>query len=327
MKVFLSVVLSSALVSVAVGYALIPLLRKFKMGQNILGYVKEHGYKSGTPTMGGLIFVISAIIVFFLFLKNDGYLAVVCIAVGVSYMIVGGADDAIKIKLKRNEGLSPLQKTLFELVIAVVIALFSQYRGLTGVFVPFTKNFVDLGFWHFPLCVLVFIATTNSVNLTDGLDGLAGGVSWVYLAVIATLIYLQTKYGFAVYFKDGEYTNLVMLCCSLVGALIGYLLFNTFKASVFMGDTGSLSLGGFIASISMLSGNLFFIPILGITFVASSISVIVQVFHYKRTGKRVFLMAPLHHHFQHKGYSESKIVFAYKFVTFCVGTLCLISYL
>ncbi len=327
MKIFLSVILSTAIISVAVGYVTIPLLRKLKMGQNILGYVKEHGYKSGTPTMGGIIFVLSAITVFFLFARKDVYLSVVCVAVGVSYMIVGGFDDGIKIKLKRNEGLSPIQKTLFELVIAVVIASFSQYRGLTGVFIPFTKNFIDLGIWHFPLCLLVFIATTNSVNLTDGLDGLAGGVSWVYFAVMGTLIYLQTKFGFAVYFNDKEYLNLSLLCFCMVGSIIGYLLFNTFKASVFMGDTGSLSLGGFIASVSMLSGNLFFIPILGITFVLSSISVIVQVVHFKRTGERVFLMAPLHHHFQHKGFSESKIVFAYKFVTLCVGLACLISYL
>ncbi|MBO4323073.1 MAG: phospho-N-acetylmuramoyl-pentapeptide-transferase, partial [Clostridia bacterium] len=171
----------------------------------------------------------------------------------------------------------------------------------------------------------IFIATTNSVNLTDGLDGLAGGVSYVYFAFLAAIIYIQTSKNAASYVNASEYRNLVLLLCSLVGGILGFLCFNTFKASVFMGDTGSLSLGGYIASISLLSGNMFFIPIIGIMYVATSISVILQVAHFKRTGERIFLMSPLHHHFQQKGFSESKIGFAYKIVTLIAGVISVIS--
>ncbi len=327
MKTYVYTVSVAILIAAAAGFIIIPLLKKFKMGQNILGYVKEHDYKSGTPTMGGVIFIIAAIVAFFIFSKNSRNLSYVCIAIGLSYMAVGFIDDFIKIKFKRNEGLSPIQKTLFELVIAVIIAFYSQSRNLTKVYVPFTGEFYDLKFWHFPLCILVFLATTNSVNLTDGLDGLAGGVSYIYCAFMALIIIFELNGNPSSYVNGGEYGNLVILLLGLSGGLIGYLLFNTYKASVFMGDTGSLALGGFIASISLVSGNLLFIPILGIMYVMSSISVIMQVAHFKRTGKRIFLMAPLHHHFQHKGYSESKIVFGYKLVTFLSGSLCLLSIL
>ncbi len=325
MKTYLFTAITAISAAVVIGVIVIPLLKKLKMGQNILGYVKEHDYKSGTPTMGGIIFILAAIVAFFVFSFKSKRLSYVCLAIGLSYMIVGFIDDFIKIRFKRNEGLSPLQKIVFQFVIAVIAAAYSQKRGLTKVYIPFYGSMVDLKFWHFPLCVLVFLATTNSVNLTDGLDGLAGGVSYIYCAFMAVIIILEMKGNFANYVNADEYNNLVILLFALSGGLIGYLLFNTFKASVFMGDTGSLSLGGFIASISLLSGNLIYIPILGIMYALSSISVIVQVVHFKRTGKRVFLMSPLHHHFQHKGYAESKIVFGYKLITFLSGTLCLIS--
>ncbi len=326
MKVYLSVFLVAFCFSVAVGYAIIPLLKRLKLGQSILNYVTEHNYKSGTPTMGGIIFIISSAIAFFIFTKGSKRLSYICLSVGLSYMAVGFIDDFIKIKLKQNKGLGGWQKTFFELVIAVIVAIVALSRGLTEIYMPFTDRFVEIGFWFAPLCIFVFIATTNSVNLTDGLDGLAGGVTYIFFAAMGVLIYLQSSGGVATA-TSYEYKNLSLLCFALSGSLVGYLLFNTHKASVFMGDTGSLALGGFVAIISIVSGNILFIPIIGIIYALSSISVILQVVYYKKTKKRIFLMAPLHHHFQHKGYDESKIAVAYKLLTLFLGIICIISYL
>ena len=325
MKLYLSAFLASFCFSVAIGYVVIPILRRLRLGQNILNYVTEHNYKSGTPTMGGIIFMLSTVIAFFVFSDGSKYLSYVSIAVGVSYMGVGFLDDFLKIKLKQNKGLGGWQKTFFELLIAVIISVVCLTRGLTEIHLPFFNKTVDLGLWFVPICIFVFLATTNSVNLTDGLDGLAGGVTYIFFAVIGVIICIQspkTYLGTAF----SEYKNLSLLCFALSGSLIGYLLYNTHKASVFMGDTGSLALGGLVAIISIVSGNLLFIPIIGIIYVLSSISVIMQVIYFKKTGKRIFLMAPLHHHFQHKGFDESKIAVIYKLVTLFLGLICIISY-
>ena len=327
MKEYLSAFLISLILSVVIGYFLIPFLKKVKFGQSILHYVTEHSYKSGTPTMGGVIFILSAIISFFIFSKSDRYLAIVCITVGLSYAIVGFIDDFVKIKLKRNKGLSVFQKTVFELVIATIIAIFALTRGLTRVYVPFFNFTIDFGFAFIPVCILVFLATTNSVNLIDGLDGLASGVTYIVFLAHGVIVLLQTKAFPNSYTSLMEYKNVSLLLFALAGGLVGYLVFNTYKASVFMGDTGSLSLGGFVAITSIVTGNMLFIPIIGITYVLSSISVIIQVICFKKTKKRVFLMSPLHHHFQQKGYDESKIATGYKTLTLVLGLICIISYL
>lgn len=320
MKNYLISFLVAALVSVAIGAITIPLLKKLKFGQNILSYVSEHDYKSGTPTIGGIIFISSCIIAYYLFRSEENRLSEVCVAVFVAYALVGFIDDFIKIKLHRNEGLNPVQKTLFEIVIAVVVSAYAYTRGLTKVNIPFTNIVVDLKFWYIPLCAFCFIATTNSVNLTDGLDGLAGGVTYVYTLVFGVLLLIQVSKGGIRYPISEEYANVAQFSFCLSGALVGFLFYNTYRAKVFMGDTGSLALGGAVAITAALSGNLLFIPIIGITYVASSISVILQVAYFKLSGgKRIFLMAPLHHHFQHKGYAESKIAFGYKFVTLIIG--------
>ena len=320
MKNYLISFLVAAIVSVAIGAITIPLLKKLKFGQNILSYVSEHDYKSGTPTIGGIIFISSCIIAYYLFRSEENRLSEVCVAVFVAYALVGFIDDFIKIKLHRNEGLNPVQKTLFEIVIAVVVSAYAYTRGLTKVNIPFTNIVVDLKFWYIPLCASCFIATTNSANLTDGLDGLAGGVTYVYTLVFGVLLLIQVSKGGIRYPISEEYANVAQFSFCLSGALVGFLFYNTYRAKVFMGDTGSLALGGAVAITAALSGNLLFIPIIGITYVASSISVILQVAYFKLSGgKRIFLMAPLHHHFQHKGYAESKIAFGYKFVTLIIG--------
>lgn len=320
MKICCASFLVAAIISIAIGAITIPLLKKLKFGQNILSYVSEHDYKSGTPTVGGIIFISSCIIAYYVFRSEENRLSEVCVAVFVAYALVGFIDDFIKIKLHRNEGLNPVQKTLFEIVIAVVVSAYAYTRGLTKVNIPFTNTVVDLKFWYVPLCAFCFIATTNSVNLTDGLDGLAGGVTYVYALVFGSLLLIQVFKGGIRYPVSKEYANVAQFSFCLSGALVGFLFYNTYRATVFMGDTGSLALGGAVAITAALSGNLLFIPIIGITYVASSISVILQVTYFRLSGgKRLFLMAPLHHHFQHKGYAESKIVFGYKFVTLVIG--------
>ncbi len=326
LKRCLAALLLSLVLAVLIGALLIPLLRRLKFGQNILKYLSEHDGKKGTPTMGGLIFLLSSFLSAVVFHEGDFYLSVVCMTVGAGYAVVGLTDDGVKIARRRNEGLDPLQKTLFELAVAVVMAVFCCRRGLTLVFLPFSGRTVETGLWFFPICVFVFLATTNSVNLTDGLDGLAAGVCYLYFAFLGALVCLQLAFSPESFISEKEYGNLAALCFSLVGGLIGYLLFNTHRASVFMGDTGSLALGGLVAAISIVSGNVLFIPLIGFVFVCSSLSVILQVVHFRRTGKRIFLMAPLHHHFQHLGFSESKIAFGYKLVTFFVGTLTLLLF-
>ena len=313
MRIHVLIFLIAIVLSVIVCFILIPLLRRIKAGQYILGYVTEHKGKGGTPTMGGLSFILVACIVtlvFFPFMDRHVWVA---ISIMLAYMVVGFLDDFLKIRYKQNLGLKAYQKILFQVVLAVIIAVYCYLNGLTTIRLPWTSLTVDLSFWVIPLVVFVFLATTNCVNLTDGLDGLAGSVSFWYFSAMASLIIMT----------NGS-PSLATLSIIMCGVLAGYLLFNTNKASVFMGDTGSLGLGAMIAALSIFSGNMLFIPIFGIMFVLSGISVILQVIYYKKTKKRIFLMAPLHHHFQQKGYTEAKIVYAYSLITIVVALLVLI---
>lgn len=289
-----------------------PLLKKLKAGQYILGYVKEHKSKNGTPTMGGLAFIAAIIIVGICFLGFSDGRVNLTFAITAGFTIVGFLDDFLKIYHKENEGLKPYQKILFQLAIASVAAAYCYVNKHTVLYMPFGGGLsFDIKWGIIPLVIFIFLATVNCVNLTDGLDGLAGGTSCAYLLVLGVMLSLQG-------------TSFSILCFIAVGALCAFLVFNGNKASIFMGDTGSLALGGFISCLSVFSGNSLYIPLLGIMFVISGISVIVQVIYYKRTRKRVFLMAPVHHHFQMKGYSESKISYAYFTLTALVGILCLI---
>lgn len=305
--------------------ALIPLLKRLKAGQTILGYVDNHKAKSGTPTMGGLSFALAAIIVFFIAKKQNARLAFILIAVAVSFLIVGAMDDLIKIRSHKNEGLTAFQKICFQAAISLIISCFIYFKGFVDFFIPFKNEYLNLGVFGAILCFFVFLATTNCVNLTDGLDGLAGGVSYVFLLAFYVLIKVQIAVFPENFVMPEECENIALLCLLQAGALMGYLCFNTYKATVFMGDTGSLYLGGFIAASGVLCGNVLFIPLIGLIFVITGTSVIIQVLHYKRTKKRVFLMAPLHHHFEYKGHSESKICYFYKLITLVAGIICVIS--
>ncbi len=315
MRAMLVCLVLSAALSFVFCAAEIPLLKKLGAGQNILHYVKEHEKKGGTPTMGGLGFVLAASLTALLLCGTADKPFLVCLAVGVGYLLVGFLDDLLKKRRHDNLGLRPYQKIFFQLSVAVIASVYCCYEGLTVLRIPFTDLSFDIGWWMFPLGLFVYVATVNGVNLTDGLDGLAGGTSAMFFLALSLLLSLQ-------------YANadVACLCMSLVGALAAYLVFNVNRASVFMGDTGSLSLGGFAASCALVTGNALVIPFAGAMFVLSSISVIIQVIYYKKTGKRVFLMAPIHHHFQMKGYSEGKIAYVYAAVTALMGALLLFPF-
>ncbi len=327
MKIKLIALILSAFLSVVAGLFGIPLLKKLNAGQTVLKYVEEHKGKNGTPTMAGLFFILSACIIFLIFGGYKGRIGVVCMAMGLGFMLVGFLDDFIKIRFARNEGLTAVQKIIFQLSIAILAGIFAYVNGITEFYVPFVKKTVDLGVFSIVLIVLIFIAMTNSVNLTDGMDGLAGSTSIVYLVFIIALIFIEKNNFTSLYLSDGEFDSLILLCFCLVGAVGGFLIFNVNKAKVFMGDTGSLSLGGFMASISIFSSNSLFIPLLGIMFVLSSLSVILQVLRFKKSGKRFFLMAPIHHHFQMKGMTEAQISYFYSFITCIIGVVVIIFYI
>lgn len=309
-------------VSLVAAPLVIKLSQKFKLKQTILHYVELHKDKQGTPTMGGFIFLIGFVVAAACFLREDCLLAVVSVAVTLSFCLLGFLDDFIKIKFHQNEGLKPYQKIIGQLGISTIIALFVYFSPLvsTSIVLPFSHITLNLSWGVIPFVIFVMLAITNSVNLTDGLDGLAGGVSFVYLFGFAVLIFLfaTTQNTLA---PQTEQYNLVLCAAAMMGGLGGFLCNNCNKAKIFMGDTGSLALGGFVGAIAIFSGLELFIPILGIMFVLSAVSDIIQVLHFKRTKKRVFLMAPLHHHFEKKGVHENRIVIIYIFITMAMSVL------
>ena len=280
--------------------------------------------------MGGVVFMLTTLILSFFFLDYNHTWFVVLL-VSVFYGILGFMDDFIKIKFKQNLGLRAYQKIIGQVGIAIIFAFFVYFSTSGGeIFLPFTNKVVDLGFWIIPLIVVVMVATTNSVNLTDGLDGLAGNTTNIYLiffVLIITLlqnkIYLSGETGEIIQ-KMSDINTLSML---FVGAVLGFLMFNTNKASIFMGDVGSLCLGGYVGASACVLGQQLLIPILGFCFVFSAISVILQVISFKLTRKRIFKMAPFHHHLQMSGFTEPKIVAIYSALTACLGVISVIFYL
>lgn len=319
------------LVSALLTPLVIKAVNKLKARQTILHYVDNHLNKQGTPTMGGLGFIL-AVIIAMLFSKIYGA-ALMSVAVMVAYGIVGALDDFIKIKFKRNLGLKAYQKIIAQTLIALIIAVYifrSQSIG-SAILIPFTSYEVNLGFFIIPFVIFIFLAITNSVNLTDGLDGLAGSVTLLYMLFICAIQFI-----YIIHFKEegvsqpiiNEYIGQIIFGSAVLGGVLGYLIFNSYPAKIFMGDTGSLALGGAVACVTVFSRTELLMPFLGIMFVVSSLSVIIQVCYFKITsGKRVFLMAPIHHHFERKGIHESKITVIYIIVTAIMGILCTILYL
>ena len=307
--------LTAFALSALLSAAALPVLKKLKAAQTVLGYVEKHAKKSGTPTMGGIAFVLATAIVVFVFC--DSHVAKVAAGAMLGFGLIGFLDDAIKVLFRRNLGLKAYQKIVGQAgVTAIMVAYGYRQGGGTVAHIPFAGMDVDLGVWYIPLAALAYLGTVNCVNLTDGLDGLAAGTGTVYFAVLGIVCTMTAIAG------DGQ---LAMMSFALAGALTAFLWFNSNPARMFMGDTGSLALGGAAASVSILSHNIFLIPLVGIMYVVSGISVIVQVASFKLTGKRVFAMAPFHHHLEYRGVKESKIVAEYTIVTAVAGALGLLS--
>lgn len=302
--------LSSLAIGLCLVYPVILLCRKLKIGQTTLHYVEEHKGKSGTPTMGGVIFIFSSILGGFAFFGGKDLNAWLCFLVMLGYGVLGFLDDFIKVKFHQNEGLKPYQKIIGQFGLALIMSIYIYLKVGTNLSF-FGLNF-DIGLFVIPLVMLVYLATTNSVNLTDGLDGLAGGVSFIFLLFFGSILAL-----------GNAFPNLAVTCFALGGGLLAFLSVNVYPAKIFMGDTGSLALGGFIATVACLSGKELLIPFMGIMFVLSALSDIIQVLHYKRTQRRIFLMAPLHHHFQKKGVNENRIVVIYIITTIILSSICL----
>lgn len=306
----------------------IPFLKKKRAGQEILCYVKEHKSKSGTPTMGGIAFVLSTVLVSFLFFQGQKRLAFLALAVFLAYGVTGFLDDFLKIKNKRNLGLRAYQKVILQLGIAFILAFFCYDNALLSgsLILPFGYGEVDIGWWIVPLVIFIFLAMSNGVNLTDGLDGLATISSLLYFLASSAFIGILAKEahesGRIMIFE--EYQNLSIVCFCLVGSLFSFLIFNSFPAKIFMGDTGSLAIGALCAVVLILSKLTLLVPFLGVTFLLSCVSVIVQVVGYKSTKKRLLLKAPYHHHLQLCGLSETRISVLYGTITAIVCLICFI---
>lgn len=322
------------LLSFAMSVILMPLVIKFfkkkSANQTILGYVENHKEKNGTTTMGGVIFIINTLLLAFVFLRYDTTWFMI-LMISVFFGVLGLMDDYLKVKYRQNLGLRPYQKIIGQLGISIIFALFVYFSYQGGnIFIPFTENSFDIKFWVIPLVVVVLIASSNSVNLTDGLDGLAGKVSLIYLVMFTIITSLVSNH----LYQSGEtgqilsnIQNINILSMLFAGAILGFLMFNTSKASIFMGDVGSLCLGGYIGAAACVLGMELILPILGFCFVFSAISVILQVAVFKLKKRRIFKMAPFHHHLQMSGLSEPKIVAIYSAITLCIGIICIIFYL
>lgn len=310
-------------ISLIATWLLLPLLKRGKARQQILHYVAEHNAKNGTPTMGGIGFILAITLCGCIFcdLKIRGTTVILCVFVG--YGIVGFLDDFIKIKFRRNMGLKAYQKLVVQLAIAILVALFVQDDVAIGsvLRVPFFGSQIDLGVWIVPFVIFVYLACTNGVNLTDGIDGLATSTTICYLFGMILLLNKELNYLSSVgdTYAYNQTQQVVKLCYICIGALFAFLLFNCNNAKVFMGDTGALALGALVACCSIFTRMTLFIPFVGIMFVVSCVSVMIQVVYFKFTnGKRVFLMSPYHHHLQKKGFSETRICTLYCAITLCI---------
>ena len=310
--IFLPVLIAFGL-SVMMGPVIIPILRKLKMGQTErVDGVQSHLKKAGTPTMGGVIILLSVVITSVFYIKD--YPKIIPILfVTLGFGLIGFLDDYLKVVMKRSDGLFPKQKMALQIVVTAVFAFYLvKFTDVSlTMLIPFSGGYyLDIGWFAIPLMFFAVIGTVNGVNFTDGLDGLASSVT-VLVATFFTVVAIGTKSG------------IEPITCAVVGALLGFLLFNVYPASVFMGDTGSLALGGFVASTAYMLQMPVFIVIVGLIYLIEVLSVMIQVTYFKKTGgKRIFKMAPIHHHFELCGWAETRVVAVFSIAT---ALLCLIA--
>ena len=305
------------------GLIIIPFLKKLKAGQNINIYVEAHRNKAGTPTMGGLIFIIPtfAITLFLLLTGKIEYSVnlVIVLFVFLSYGLIGFLDDFISLKRKTNKGLTQFQKILLQLIVALVFyVLFRQYTAGDS-YLRISALGIDwnLGWFYGVFILFLLVGSSNAVNLTDGLDGLAGGLS-----AIAFLAFGLIAMGS--WWIEGN-SDMGIFCFILMGSIMGFLVYNSNPAKVFMGDTGSLLLGGAIASMAIYLKMPLILIIIALIPVVETLSVIIQVRHFKKTGERIFKMTPIHHHFELSGWNEIKIVSIFSIITLVCCVVGLLS--
>lgn len=313
-QVFISMAIS-LIAGLIIGPIVISRLKKLHIKQSIREEGPEsHLSKEGTPTMGGIIIFLALLIGVLTSgaLNRDMY---VILLSTLGFGLIGFVDDYIIVAKERNLGLKAYQKIIGQVILAVLLALYQSKTSDLGtqIIVPFLKGvYLDLGFLYVPLIAFVIVGTVNSVNLTDGLDGLSTGVTVIVLAF------------FAIVSMQMGYSSVSVFSGALIGACLGFLRYNAFPAKIFMGDTGSLGLGGAVSAIAILLNLPLIIPIVGGIYFAEAMSVIIQVLSFKLRGKRVFLMSPLHHHFEYKGWKETKVVVVFWSVTI---VLCFIGLL
>ena len=311
-KIFIPVLVSFAL-SAIMGPVIIPVLRNLKMGQTEREEgVKEHLKKAGTPTMGGVIILLSILITSLFYIRSNPQIIPV-LFVTIGFGLIGFLDDYLKVVMKRSDGLFPKQKMALQIIVTAIFAYYLvKVAGISlKMLVPFSGGrYLDLGWLAIPVLFFAVIGTVNGVNFTDGLDGLASSVT-VLVATFFTVVAIGTKSG------------IEPVTGAVVGALLGFLLFNVYPASVFMGDTGSLALGGFVASAAYMLQMPLFIIIVGLIYLVEVLSVIIQVTYFKKTGgKRIFKMAQIHHHFELCGWSETRVVAVFSIIT---ALLCMVA--
>ena len=288
------------------GPILIPLLKKFKFGQTVRDDgPQSHTSKNGTPTMGGVMIIIAILIATLLKgkINKDLIFALICM---FGFGMVGFLDDFIKIKMKRSLGLTAKQKIVLQVLLAACISIYrfnSIGRGAQFI-IPFSQSTINIGWLYIPIMMIVIIGTVNAANLTDGLDGLASGITAivsVFFAIFALVVVGNT--------------NISIMSAATIGACVGFLVFNVNPAKVFMGDTGSMALGGAVVAFAVFTNSVLIIPIVGGIYFAEALSVMIQVGYYKRTKKRIFKMAPLHHHYEQCGWPETEVVFKFWIVS------------
>lgn len=306
-------VIISFVISVVLGPVVIPFLRRLKVGQTVRDEgPQSHLKKSGTPTMGGILILTSVVITSLLYVKDyPKIIPILFLTLG--FGLIGFLDDYIKVVLKRSMGLRAWQKMLGQLIVTGVFAYYiTQHTQIElAMKIPFMPGkYLDLGIFNIPFLFFVVIGTVNGTNFTDGLDGLASSVT-VMVATFFTVVAIGTGSG------------IEPITCAVVGALLGFLLFNVYPASVFMGDTGSLALGGFVAAVAYMLQMPIFLAIVGLIYMIEVLSVMIQVTYFKATGgKRFFKMAPIHHHFELCGWSETRVVAVFSILT---AILCLVG--
>lgn len=308
---------TSAVITLLLGPIMIPVLRRLKFGQ----WVRDDGpqrhlAKAGTPTMGGLMFLMGIIVAAIVWIPWNRELITV-VAVTVGYGIIGFIDDFIKVVMKRPLGLRAREKLFGQIVLGIILGLVAVWgldRG-TLIALPFTDKMLDLGYGYPLFALLVLVGTANAVNLTDGLDGLATGIVFIAACTYAFICFIL------------QMNSLALFALAVAGSCMGFLFFNHYPARIFMGDTGSLALGGALASLAVLTQTELLLILIGGVFVLEALSVIIQVVSFQTTGRRVFLMSPLHHHFELKGWPEVKVVTFFWIIALLFAVLGILIYI